>query len=369
MQVPSALVALLLVGLCTLGLVSVGVAQTPSADMRADLDAPSQPLLVYDIELSETGDATWTVSARFPVESPEQEAAFEEVAASFEEQPDPEYLTIQSYETVVAELGEEIGRSMDVGDVEHRVNKTETVGKLILEFHWSNFAEATNESLTVGDVFTSSDGAWFTMLDENHHLRIIPPANYSIHTSGMPVEAGIVWFEGPAELGADELRATFLDETDNGEDEQPPIDDDDSLIGPILGGIGITIAAVVLVLGIGYAKEWSPVLAAAGINQSRTTTEAPVTESEEPSESEPAPDPTLLSDDERVLNLINNNGGRMKQAAIVEATDWSNAKVSQLLSRMAEEERVEKLRLGRENLIVLPDELDMDSEQDDPIDR
>jgi uncharacterized membrane protein len=46
----------------------------------------------------------------------------------------------------------------------------------------------------------------------------------------------------------------------------------------------------------------------------------------------------------------------MKQASIVEETGWSNAKVSQLLSAMDEAGRVDKLRIGRENLISLPDE-------------
>jgi hypothetical protein len=67
-------------------------------------------------------------------------------------------------------------------------------------------------------------------------------------------------------------------------------------------------------------------------------------------------DPALLSDEERVEHLLDQNGGRMKQARIVRETGWSDAKVSQLLSTMADEGRVEKLRLGRENLISLPDE-------------
>ncbi|MFC6990132.1 helix-turn-helix transcriptional regulator [Haloplanus sp. GCM10025708] len=78
-----------------------------------------------------------------------------------------------------------------------------------------------------------------------------------------------------------------------------------------------------------------------------------------PSEAEPEPaepDVSLLSDEERVEHLLERNGGRMKQAQIVRETGWSDAKVSQLLSSMAEEDRVEKLRLGRENLISLPDE-------------
>ena len=64
----------------------------------------------------------------------------------------------------------------------------------------------------------------------------------------------------------------------------------------------------------------------------------------------------LLSDEERVERLLEANGGRMRQAAIVKETEWSNAKVSQLLSAMDEDGRIDKLRLGRENLIILLDE-------------
>ncbi len=46
----------------------------------------------------------------------------------------------------------------------------------------------------------------------------------------------------------------------------------------------------------------------------------------------------------------------MKQASIVKETGWSNAKVSQLLSSMEDDERIDKLRIGRENLISLPGE-------------
>jgi len=74
-------------------------------------------------------------------------------------------------------------------------------------------------------------------------------------------------------------------------------------------------------------------------------------------------DEELLSDEERVERLLERNGGRMKQATIVKETGWSNAKVSQLLSAMAEDDRVDKLRIGRENLISFPDEdvTDIDS--------
>jgi hypothetical protein len=66
-------------------------------------------------------------------------------------------------------------------------------------------------------------------------------------------------------------------------------------------------------------------------------------------------DETLLSDEERIERLLEHNGGRMRQADIVKETGWSNAKVSQLLSSMAEQDQVDKLRIGRENLISFPD--------------
>ncbi|MFB6243633.1 MAG: helix-turn-helix transcriptional regulator, partial [Halobaculum sp.] len=90
--------------------------------------------------------------------------------------------------------------------------------------------------------------------------------------------------------------------------------------------------------------------------------EEPDSEEEEP---EPSPDPELLSDEERVEHLLEQNGGRMRQADIVTETGWSDAKVSQLLSSMAEEDRVDKLRLGRENLISFPDTDDLPSRDEE----
>ena len=102
-------------------------------------------------------------------------------------------------------------------------------------------------------------------------------------------------------------------------------------------------------------------------SSSRASSRAtPAAEQADPPASEPAPpdpadnqsgeiDEELLSDEERVERLLEANGGRMKQAHIVRDTDWSNAKVSQLLSSMEDEDRIDKLRIGRENLISFTD--------------
>ncbi|GCF14491.1 hypothetical protein Harman_24260 [Haloarcula mannanilytica] len=58
--------------------------------------------------------------------------------------------------------------------------------------------------------------------------------------------------------------------------------------------------------------------------------------------------------DERLVKLmLRAESGRMHQTDIVEATDWSKAKVSRLLSKMVDDDEVVKIRLGRENLICL----------------
>ncbi len=64
----------------------------------------------------------------------------------------------------------------------------------------------------------------------------------------------------------------------------------------------------------------------------------------------------LLSDEDRVVRMLEERGGRMRQVQIVEETDWSKSKVSMLLSDMEEEGTISKLRVGRENIVSLDGE-------------
>jgi hypothetical protein len=69
-----------------------------------------------------------------------------------------------------------------------------------------------------------------------------------------------------------------------------------------------------------------------------------------------APTKEPLSDEDRVLSLLEDNEGRMRQVAIVEETEWSKSKVSMLLSDMEDDGAISKLRVGRENIISLAGE-------------
>lgn len=68
---------------------------------------------------------------------------------------------------------------------------------------------------------------------------------------------------------------------------------------------------------------------------------------------DPEPSPEPLTDEDRVLALLRNHGGRMKQSQIVAETEWSKAKVSRLLSAMTDDGAIDKLSIGRENIISL----------------
>jgi len=135
------------------------------------------------------------------------------------------------------------------------------------------------------------------------------------------------------------------------------------------GRIGGMFVAVVLLVALGLAAVavWhgglselvERLLASLGSESAEGTDEPAETQSGS-AEAEPATEqdaegveeaPAELSDREIVLDILEENEGRMKQARIVESTDWSKSKVSMVLSEMEKEGDISKLRVGRENII------------------
>lgn len=60
----------------------------------------------------------------------------------------------------------------------------------------------------------------------------------------------------------------------------------------------------------------------------------------------------VLTDEDRVLRILRENGGWVYQGIIVEETTWSKSKVSRLLSQMTDEGTVEKVSVGRQNVVA-----------------
>jgi len=129
---------------------------------------------------------------------------------------------------------------------------------------------------------------------------------------------------------------------------------------------GMMVAAVVLVvLGLGGVAAWHsgfPSLRSAtdtSSGESAAEPDSPATTDQPPepdptTDSETEPDePESKTDQELIVDILESNEGRMKQARIVDETGWSKSKVSMLLSEMEDDEEISKLRVGRENIISL----------------
>jgi len=71
--------------------------------------------------------------------------------------------------------------------------------------------------------------------------------------------------------------------------------------------------------------------------------------------SQPA-QPEPVTDEDRILQILEENGGRVRQQAIVQRTDWSKSKVSRRLSKMEDDDLISKISVGRENLVTFHDE-------------
>jgi uncharacterized membrane protein len=120
--------------------------------------------------------------------------------------------------------------------------------------------------------------------------------------------------------------------------------------GDILTGLGWGLLALLLLVGaVGFlywrrrrgTGEPSPAAAATG---------------GDPDADAAGAGETVVTDEERVLSHLEASGGRVRQGEIAEALDWSASKTSRVLGRMAEDGSVVKRRLGRENLVELPEE-------------
>ncbi|WP_368280512.1 helix-turn-helix transcriptional regulator [Halalkalicoccus subterraneus] len=111
------------------------------------------------------------------------------------------------------------------------------------------------------------------------------------------------------------------------------------LLGGMLAGMAISRARVSEPDNPSGKVPWTPPMAA---DDTETTTADRTYDGDR-----------ALTDEERVVQLLSAHEGRMKQSRIVDETDWSKAKVSRLLSAMAERDEITKLTIGRENIIFL----------------
>jgi hypothetical protein len=378
------LFALLLVGGVAAPIAGAAAA-TPSSSASettatpvAQIDSEFNPNTATRIRIEPTPDrdARWEVSVRYALADETEVGAFETAGERFldgEVGPDPSL-----FEGFAREASRNVDRTMRIESVDREVivhddpsgfdvadDETAAVGELRLTFVWTEFLEVDGENLVLGDALTTPEGTWLRSLGEGQTLEVATPERYTVTgTPGatVPLRDNAVIIEGPRTFGEDERVAVVYAST--------------GAVGPPWEMLAAAIVVAALLIAgsvVGYRRRGGGTGAATNGNgeDRRGETDAgidpnggagapldtdPDGASDAAAESASEDDLSLLSDEERVERLLGDNGGRMRQADIVAETGWSDAKVSQLLSEMADEGRVEKLRLGRENLISLPDE-------------
>lgn len=321
------------------------------------------------VSLTSNGNAHWNVTARYNLQDANETKAFERVLEEYERGQSDVGLSSRPFETIAERAAENTSREMEIRNVTRsgRIAQNGSVGVLRLSFTWTNFTRTSDRQVVLGDVFTTESGLWLPALTEKQTLVIEPPAEYQIYSGNPILVNGKIRYEGPRNLNTEDLTVTF---TPNGPKTTPTPGG-----GPLDGLASIPgVALLVILLGVGgggvyVLSQRDTTLPDAGTETGDThdlsggpdASPPDSTEETEPtdSDSDSADEERateLLSDEERVMRLLDESDGRMKQGTIVKETNWSHAKVSQLLSKMDDEDAVDKLRIGRENLITLPDE-------------
>jgi uncharacterized membrane protein len=346
--------------------------------------APPVENTTLAVRLQPDGDAQWTVSATYSLDTENETAAFRRLATEFEQGDGS--LGLAAFREAAAAAADATGRPMEITEVRRTSSPDRVIdngtGRLTLSFTWTGFARAEGDRLLVGDVF-DTDRPWLSGLGPDQRLTLQWPDGYGLFDASPEVPVprnGTIRWDGPASFGEDGFSVIVTGAAGGGGGPTGPTPD-----GP--AGLGAaTVWLGVAVLGIGIAtavyavvrrREPEPVgSGSAGAEGAEPTSDGGATAADADPDSAPAGaaaagtgaagagegpadegvDEELLSDEERVERLLERNDGRMKQATIVKETGWSNAKVSQLLSAMDDDGRIDKLRIGRENLISFPDE-------------
>jgi len=347
------------------------------------------------VQLQPNGDARWSAVTAFELENESDRAAFDDLARRYERGDADVGFDITTFRRANRAANATVNRSMTIRAVERNATVVEgengtATGHLTLNFTWTDFARGTDGRLRFGSAFNTSEGTWLPGLAAGQTLEVRPPQGYGVFTATTTPRAGVLRWEGPATFEPGDVAATY--ERNGAPTPTPtpgsPTPTPDSptptpgspLPGELLviGGVGglLLVGAVLLVLrrrrdddddgpaptGPGDGTDGGAAAGEAGDAQAGAADGADATAASGAATAggdgtdEAETDTELLSDEERVERLLERNGGRMKQANIVSETGWSNAKVSQLLSAMDEADRIDKLRIGRENLISFPDE-------------
>jgi hypothetical protein len=334
------------------------------------------------IDIHANGSAVWTVHYRFRLADTNETAAFDRLRADIRANPDRYRDRFSQRMTgAVASAENATGRGMNATNVSVRAAPNGTTGVVTYEFVWRNFAATDGDRLRI-------DGALAGFaLNDRTQVTMSWPDDYEAATvRPTPTERrpnAITWTGATAFTGSEPvvelLRTDSTTDTTGsgaagGADGEPASGSDLPL-----PGIGM-VALVLLVGSLGVVwfarrRQTDDTAASAtpGADTSETSREPSIetapTSSDGGSQNPPTestddrPSLDLLSNEERVVEVLRRSGGRAKQQQVVDQLGWTDAKTSSVVSQLRDDGTIEGFRLGRENVLRLPDD-DHENETD-----
>jgi hypothetical protein len=314
----------------------VGATGPGAAAVAPQTDDVDPDGVVLRADVAANGTATWTVEYRVRLDDENATRAFEDLQADVRANQSAYAgrFAARMGQTVAA-ASNATGREMRLANVSVTAETRQlpqTYGVVRYRFEWVGFAQVDGDRLRVGDALSG------LFLDRESRLIVAWPAGYepaSVAPEGHERQERAVVWEGPVDFGPDQPRVVL----------RPA------------GGLPVGALAVgaLVLLGAGAAallyrrRRSDGEAAGAGGGEADGSSD----DAEGGAPDEPPED--LLSPEERVLKLVRERGGRVKQQAVVEAFDWTAARTSQVVGSLREDGRIETFRLGRENVLTLPD--------------
>lgn len=320
----------------------------------------------FRITVSENGDVRWTVEYRQRITDEQEIEDFKQYADRFNTERTETFTDFQQRADRLTADGAQItDREMNANDFQREARYSEISRNGIIEmsFRWEGFAEQNGEQLIVSDVF---DGGFVILEDqrlriergENVAFDSLSPDPDQVESSGESSPGEWAEWSGYREFEPGEIDVRFSppDATPTDPDDGTSADGDEPSTGE--GGSGLLLPLMlvfILLLGTGGTAVWYR-RSQSERGDTAASAETPTQTNEQAGVGQHLESEQLLSDEDRVLKLLEESGGRMRQVSIVEETEWSKSKVSMLLSEMEDEGEISKLRVGRENIVSLAGE-------------
>jgi len=330
----------------------------------------------FEITVLENGSARWEIKHHRRLANDTERRQFESFASTFEENETDLYRNFVARASSLTAIGTNAtGREMDAKafDRDAYTNVTTSFddrGTVELSFTWTNFARSTGDRVVVGDVF---DGNFYIgpnqaiVFERGPNVQFIqtrPEPTSQTQPDSLAKSQSVTW-EGERQF-APQRPYIVLEPRSNETATQATGGTEATETATTPGGPPANsgndrmlwlVGILIIVIGVSSAVAYRSGTVSLPNRGDKGETETAGQSTDSPQSSStnqtPIPDEELLSDNDRVIKLLEESGGRMKQVNIVEETDWSKSKVSMLLSDMEDEGEISKLRVGRENIISL----------------